>query len=301
MDHATLLDQPRLSIITRRADYELARIQDLFAHKVLVDGRSDLEDALGGLLVAAEARNEQPAAKTLDLIGHSTPGTSLLVLGDWVIDASKPTVVSFFRGLAELDVMARLGVTAVRLIACETAETGEGRATITRLSDILGIEVYGTRSLIYAAHCDAGGLTDDCAHVLVAASELRSDGAEAGSAQRTGEPYERVLDLDSLPADPLDGHAPPPWPRRLATIETAREILRLVRRSGGTRLPGLLATPLCEVALPATRPHAYHLAQVLLGGELLRVYPDGQDAPGVVYPVEDPPALRALVETLPAA
>jgi hypothetical protein len=64
-------------------------------------------------------------------------------------------------------------------------------------------------------------------------------------------------------------------------------------------MPGLLVQPSCELALPSSKPDWYHLVQVLLDGELVRVYPDGTDRPGVVYPVDDPRALRALVAHLP--
>jgi hypothetical protein len=41
--------------------------------------------------------------------------------------------------------------------------------------------------------------------------------------------------------------------------------------------------------------------QVVLDGEFVRVYPDGPDTPGLLYPVTDPFALKSLVEKLPAA
>src|SRR5262245_63720666 len=106
MDVRSLLSQSHLSVITRHADYELARIQDIIEHKVLVDGRADLEEVFGHLLAAVA---DEPTPKTLDLIGHSTPGQSLLMLGDWVLDAAKPTVTAFFRELADQEVLTRLG------------------------------------------------------------------------------------------------------------------------------------------------------------------------------------------------
>ncbi|MCW5808331.1 MAG: hypothetical protein KIT31_38635 [Deltaproteobacteria bacterium] len=281
--------------MTRHADYELARIQDMLEHKVLVDGRADLEELLGRLLAHAEATGEPIAPKTLDLIGHATPGQSLLMLGDWVIDASKVTVTSFFRGLADNDVLPRLGITSVRLVGCQTADTGHGRATIRALADLLGLEVYGTTHLVYSAHYDAGGLRDTCE--LVSATVLREVGAEPAETP-VGERYPRVLDVDMLPSAPLIVREHP-WPRRIASGDTARAILRLVRRNAGAQMPGLLAAPSCEIALPSARPGWYHLAQVLLDGAFLRVYPDGDRKPGVVYPVDDPHALRAIIDELP--
>jgi hypothetical protein len=295
MDVRSLLRQSHLSVITRHADYELARIQDVIEHKVPVDGRGDLEVALGELLKGAAVI--APAPKTLDLIGHSTPGQSLLMLGDWVLDAAKPTVTAFFRELADQEVLTRLGVYAIRLLGCQTADTSHGRATICTLSEILGLEVHGTRSLIYSAHYTAAGFRPDCEHVLVCASDLRPARREL-TMREIGQRYPRSLDIDALPAAPLLVRDQP-WPRRIASTAVAHDILRLVRRDAGAQMPGLLAAPSCEIALPASHPNWYHLAQVLLDGEFVRVYPEGEQQPGVVYPVEDPHALRRLVDDLP--
>jgi hypothetical protein len=295
MDLSALLARPHLSVFTRHADSELARIQELVEPKVLVDGRGDLEELFGDLLAQALP----PTPKTLDLIGHSTPDKALLALGDWVIDASRSAVTAFFRGLADLEVLPRLGVRALRLLGCQTADTKEARVTICRLSDILGVEVLGTRQLLYSAHYDARGFRDESAHLLTSSSELRQDPGEAiASIQATR--YPRHLDVDALPASPLSAHRPG-WPRRIASAEAARGILRLVRRTAGAEMPGLLASPTCEIALPSTRPEWYHFMQILLDGEFVRVYPDGPGKPGVVYPVDEPRALRTLVDQLPTA
>ena len=65
-------------------------------------------------------------------------------------------------------------------------------------------------------------------------------------------------------------------------------------------MPGLLTAPSCEIALPSSKPNWYHLVQVILDGEFVRVYPDGDHNPGVVFPVDDARALRALIDELPA-
>lgn len=298
MNTPALLQARHLTLITRASDSELARIHDLVAHKLLVDGRCELEVVLGTLLghAAKSPGGVLAGQRTLDLVGHSTPGKSLLMLGDWVIDTQSATVTAFFRELAELDVLPRLGVTAVRLLGCETATTRHGRATICTLSDILGIEVFGTRTLIYAAHYDRDGFSDDAEHALVSASDLVRDAMQSPHHDRMAR-YERVLDVDGLPAIALE--QPCPWPRRVATAHAARTLLACVRRTGGVQMDGLLTAPSCEVVLPSNLAGHYHLVQVLLDGELVRVYPDGTGAAGVVYAVEDPHALRAIVERLP--
>ncbi|MEO7731227.1 MAG: hypothetical protein ABIY55_09665, partial [Kofleriaceae bacterium] len=82
--------------------------------------------------------------------------------------------------------------------------------------------------------------------------------------------------------------------------ETARELLRLVRRDAGAAMPGLASPPRCELALPAREPGAYHLAHVLLDGAFLRFHPDGVDQAGVVYPIDDAAALLRLIAAAPA-
>jgi hypothetical protein len=302
MNSAALLGQPRLSVITRDADSELARIQDLIEHKALVTGRADLEVLLGALLQAeAEPDPDAPEPRphrTLDLIGHSTADKGLLALGDWVIDGTRPSVLAFFRELADLEVLPRLKVAAVRLLGCQTAESREARATICKLAEILGVDVLGTRQLLYTAHYDERGFRGDAEHVLLSSHELRGELTEVGPAGQLAR-YPRLLDVDALPASPL-ADRPPAWPLRLAGAEAARELLQLVRRTAGAAMPGLLAQPSCEIALPSAYPGWYHAMQVLLDGELVRVYPDGEHRPGVVYPVDDPRALRCVIAQLPS-
>jgi hypothetical protein len=213
-----------------------------------------------------------------------------------VIDASSAIVTAFFRELADHQVLARLGVHSVRLLGCQTAHSVLGRTTLCRLSDLLGVEVYGTTRLLHAAHYDRAGFRDDAEHMLVGSSQLRRGHVERG-AEREGKPYPRMLDLDALPATTLLP-SQRRWPCRVASTQATRDILQLVRRHEGAQLAGLLAAPSCEIAIPART--GYHFVQVLLDGEFLRVYPDGPLSPGVVFPVDDPHALRALLDRLPS-
>jgi hypothetical protein len=84
----------------------------------------------------------------------------------------------------------------------------------------------------------------------------------------------------------------------VASATAARQIVQLVRRREGAPVLGPLATPMCELALPATGPDSYHVAHVVLGGEFLQFYPDGMSGPGIVFPVDDPGALRRIIATL---
>ena len=290
-----LLAQPRLSLMTRYPDSEMVRLHEVLDHKVLVDGRVDVEECLSRLARCAGPRTP----KTLDLIGHSMPGASLLQLGDWVLDASSATVTAFFRELADNEVLPRLGVHAVRLLGCKTAETAQARSTICVLSDILGLEVYGTMGIVFSAHYNRHGFSDDWRFLLIGSSDVRR--MENREDQRVPVSTDtRWLDVDALPAVALDT-AQAHCPRRVASDRVARSILRLIKRDEGAQMPGLLALPTCEIAIPSGTTGLYHLAQVVLDGQFLRVYPDGTSRAGVLYPVAQPQALRSLVEQLPAA
>ena len=306
MDDRELLLQPHLTVVSSEPDFDLREIAHTITHSVMVDGRIELEMLLGRLL--SQAATAAIAPKTLDLIGHTRSNASLLALGGWVIDIANPITTAFFRGLAEHDVLPRLGIRALRLLGCNSAGTAQGRATLRRLGQLLGLEVYGTKQLLHAGHWDADGFRACWSFLLEAASEMADD-AEPVSASAPGappqdrraseDPYPRLLDIDALPAVRL-GRSLAPCPQRIADTRAAHQILQLVRRREGARMPGLLAAAACELALPASEPGLYHVAHVLLSGEFLRFYPDGVAAEGIVFPVSDAGALRRLIAGLAA-
>lgn len=290
-----LLARPHLTVVSGEPDFDLRQIARIIAGSEIVDGRGELEDLLGRL----DAERERAAAvtpKTLDLIGHTRSRASLVTLGGWMIDASNPATATVFRGLADREVLPRLGVHALRLLGCSSAGTAQGRATICTLADLLGIEVYGSRELMSPGHYDAGGFRDCWSFLLVSASELRRDSSGGGMVLAT-HPHPRVLDLDALPAITLGSRAAA-CSRRIASAQAAHQILQLVRRLEGAPMPGLAATPTCELALPSAMPGAYHIAHVLFDGAFLQVYPDGMAACGIGFPIEDAGALCRIIATL---
>jgi len=302
MRERSLLTRPRLTIVSGEPDFELRRIAHTVTDSVMVDGRMELEELLSDLLIEA-ARCPEVVPKTLDLIGHTRTNASLLALGQWIIDAANPTTTAFFRELADHDVLPRLGVYALRLLGCNSAGSAQARATIRKLGELLGLEVYGTKQLLHDAHYGTAGFRDCWSFLLVAASELRDEAqisetaelAEREHAHVAVEPYARVLDVDGLPAVAL---GPSAIPRRIATTQAASEILQLVRRHEGAVMPGLHTVPSVELALPAAAMGEYYVAHVVLGGEFLRFYPDGMTASGIVFPVEDADALGQIIATL---
>jgi hypothetical protein len=277
-----------LSVISRVVDAELARIDDAIELTSPVGGRGELEELLCRRLETADS-----GAKTLDLIGHAT-ADGLLELGSWVIDGSRPVTRAFFRGLADSGVLARLGIVAIRLLGCETAYTDAGRRTLRVIADAAGIPVFGTTAMIYSAHYERTGFRAECAHVLVAAESM----TRVERSPIAAEPYRRRLDIEALPVSYRSEHRYA-WPRRVASGEHAKRFLALIRRADGAQMPGLLAAPSHEVALPAATPNTYFSIQVLLNAEFVRVYFD-ERGPGIVFPVSDASSMRLLLETLSA-
>jgi hypothetical protein len=296
--HRELLSRSRLSVISGESDTELDNIARIITPSIRIDRGAELAELFGRLIAAIDGA-KTIAPKTLDLIGHSTASTSLLRLGDWVIDAADPAVTSVFRGLADHDVLPRLGIHAVRLLACRTTDTSSGRSTVCTLANILGVEVYGTNHLLHGAHYNKHGFRDTWGSLLMGAGDLRRS-MNAPAVVPDADRWARTLDLDALPASPLELPAMH-QARHVATASAARQILQLIRRDAGAPMLGLLAIPTCELALPSAKPGTYYIAHVLLGGAFLRLYPDGVTAPGVVYPVDDAQLLRRIIDDLPPA
>lgn len=167
--HHELLACSQLSIVS--AEPGLDGIARTIAPCAQVGSREALGALLDQLLAAGDGLARPPAAKTLDLYGHSTVA-GLLRLGDWVVDAADAATAAWWRALAERAVLPRLGVRALRLLACGTTATERGRRTVCALSELLGIEVFGTPHLLYDAHHDATGFRPEWRFLLVSSREL---------------------------------------------------------------------------------------------------------------------------------
>ncbi len=127
--------------------------------------------SLGELGAILRARFAEPGAPaTLDLLGHSTREHHLLRLGKTPIDMLNPYVARFFRQYAGLVHVA--GITAIRLLGCETAVTDSGCRTLRMLARTVRVPVFGTRTPLLKSHSDAEGFNPAYAHLLVEASEL---------------------------------------------------------------------------------------------------------------------------------
>jgi hypothetical protein len=248
-------------------------------------GRGELEAWFGRMLDASAASGPAGQGQTLDLVGYATPD-KLLAFGDWTIDADDRAVVAFFRELAEHEVLPRLGIAAVRLLGSLTGATSRGMGSLRTLAKLLGVEVYGTTELVFASHFKDGRFV----------GSLVASDAEPTSTPPMPPPIgaRRELVIDALPARPLV----PGVPIAVASSDHARALVEVIARAAGTVMPGLLARPYCELALPSVEPGAYHRLELLLAGDYVRTYPDGPNEPGVVFPVRDRHAALQIVDEL---
>ncbi|HET9986977.1 MAG TPA: hypothetical protein VFQ65_00615 [Kofleriaceae bacterium] len=218
---------------------------------------TDREDLVGRLLALS---NQLPTApRVLDLVGM-TGHDKLLTFHGRALDTRIGRVRANYRELAEQGVLARLDVVAVRLVGCMSAVGEPARRTIAQLAEIMDVEVSGTTELVTVDDLTATG--------FVSPPPRRW---HAGT----------CLDLDSLAAGPLlDG-------ARALTVAQARELLACVHREAGVELPGLLALPHAVLGLP--RGDRFHHLELLIDYELVRTG-------ATVFPVDDPRALRSLLE-----
>ena len=278
----------QLTLISGLFDVELAHVLTRLEQPHLVDERGDVEALFGKLLSASAPTRVQ----TLDLIGLTTP-QGLVQLGSWVIDGERASTLAFFRELADHEVLVRLGIQSVRLLGCRSATGEAARTTIEALSTILGIEVYGTTSLLHAAHFDARGFRSDERHLLTCASDLRHGVPDEVSP--TGDKDSRFFDLDALPVASHPSasrvHVPP---------DALHGIMEVVDRTSGVRMPGLLALPSHVLALPGPTAASTRLLDVLLDASWVRTGLDADSSSGVLYQVSNPARLRELLATLAA-
>jgi hypothetical protein len=231
-----------------------SRVDPAASELVLFDDREHFATQLTEL-----ARTLPLRERTLDLVGY-TGTDKLLVFHGRAMDSRIGRVRAYFRGLADQELLPRLGVTEVRLVGCTTAVGDPARRTLALLSEILGLEVSGTTELVAARDLGPAGF------VPPAPSPW---------------PPGRLLDLDTLASAPVAG-------AREVSLTQARALLALVRRDAGLELPGLLALPHAQLALPAT-DGAFHHLELVLDHEYVR-------AGTTVWPVDDPRALRTLLD-----
>jgi hypothetical protein len=244
---------------------------DLYADRLVqrLDPRTTIacsdRDELADRLVAL-SRSLPMQPRTLDLIGLTGP-EKLVSLNGRPLDTEIKRVRAFFRELSEQRVLAGLGITAIRVVGCMTAVGDRARRTIARLADIVELEVTGTTDLVTVADITPAGFVPP--------------------APRVWPTQGTWLDLDAIAPRAAELDA------RVVSKTLGGEVLAQIRRTAGVALPALLALPRVQLALPSTTADRFHHLEVLLDYELIRTTVRDQS---VAYPVDDPRALRMLLE-----
>ena len=237
---AELLAQPRLSIIasspTTRSPGSATSSSTSRTSKVATSSRPP-----GTLLVRAP-----PTPKTLDLIGHSSAGKSLLVFGDWVIDASSP---DRHRVLPRTCRPGRPA--ASRYPFGPPPRVRDGRHGPGTLDDLHAREHPWCSGLRHegpdlSVHYDAVGFAAEREYLLVSSRDLEcAPSIHACPFDRGTSPLPRrrcAAEHDTSHAAPV---ADAPGERERG------EPAALVRRQHGSELPGLLSVPACEIMFPS--------------------------------------------------
>jgi hypothetical protein len=127
-----------------------------------------------GVLLHTLAASVGPLAsgdhRVLDIIAHSTQRHHYLRIGRTAVDLLDRGIVRMFESLR--GPVSYLAVRAIRLLGCETAVELPGQLTMVRLAKLLGVQVFGTRRPLLAAHYDALGFRSIFEHLLVEAGSL---------------------------------------------------------------------------------------------------------------------------------
>jgi hypothetical protein len=281
----------------------LARALDLVANEHPVEQLADLHGVLDRV---ARCITCAGAARTLDLLGHST-GRRLLQLGSTEIDPAHPDVRREFERLAREGVLARLNIDELRLLGCQTAMSPAGQETIRRLTQLLGIRVVGTTKLVYAAYFGDTGLKGRYEDILCDASSL-PDLAPAGATPidwpvDPAPPPAPRFDLDEIEAVPADQLPATDCPRILAENGSAPgraaaldSLPGLIERDDGRLMPKMLVRPTREVLI-GTGEGSVRRVEVLFDHQLVRVR-QGPERRSAVYRVSRPGDLEAWLDQI---
>jgi hypothetical protein len=286
---------PHINVSGVDARGPLIAVQDRLAGAGLVSSITGLYRFLADLQRVGGPATES----TLDLIGPST-GTGLLQLGSSVIDASVPTVLEIFEWIGREQLLRALGVRELRMIGCRTAIEPAAHETMRRLAALVGVPVSGTTTLIYRDHFRDRGLDWDLDATMLGSTALPP--RKVPPLWPDCAPRARELAFDAIDAVAASSLPPVTWPRFVVPrgFDT-RALAAAIRAGEGKILPGLLASPRCEILLPVGKvqnEECYRVVEVLFNWEGVRV--SGPEySGGAVYPVVSPQRFVRLFIGLP--
>jgi hypothetical protein len=167
-------ERHNLSVISSYAPGEISRIKRNFMsvgkNFLSVEEGETLVDALSAYVGRLRARklrwsDPQPPFENLDLIGHSRSRDHILKIGELAL--TSVVAREQFTQLVDRDILDLLGIKAIRLLGCRTASYPRGERVVRAIYEATELEVYATRTDLFAVHYDGDGLRTD-AEVLLA-------------------------------------------------------------------------------------------------------------------------------------
>jgi hypothetical protein len=273
----------RLNVCSAATDKQSADIRDRLDGEVVLSSFSELEHLLSELEDLGPFRGK---AVTMDMVFHSKEPDYVIVLSDGEIRAGDPAFEHFVAHYASA--LADLSIRTIRLLGCRTACSQVGRDTIADLAKRLGVTVFGTIDVIGGADFTDYGFKDANTYRLypnndgdapLDLSQASKVNVRLQSLVRERPKFAQVQ-TRALPVDRMSALA---------------DYLDHDWRS----MPGLMVKPSAQLVV-AHDDRSCHRMELLLGNELLRVYPPGLPA-GAVCRIKDQPGFAQWLSALAPA
>jgi hypothetical protein len=279
------------SVSGRVMDRVIEDVQDkLSPFLTLVDGWQGVVKLLAAL------ERSDPEVDYLDLIGHSN-GNNLLELGNWVV-GKNPTELEAFCKEAQPH-LKRLGIRAVRLVGCDTAEGVVAKAVLNGLEQGLKIAVYGTGSLIDAEHFSYRMCISENFKPASQVSGVVGASPPSRSAQIAFRRLRSAMDPGVFDVTSADPRPPKVGDYILSPADFARLRAQFKHRDAGAwRMPGLLRKPSFVLIAPDVNGQPRYPVEVFFDGELVRLSRDLE--PDLYYVPRDLPKFQRLIAKIRA-
>jgi hypothetical protein len=259
----------RLNVCSGATDKQSADIRDKIDGEVVLSAFGELEHLLSELEDLGPFRGK---AVSLDLVFHSKEPDYVIVLSDGEIRTGDPALEHFVEHYASA--LADLNIRCLRLLGCRTACSKVGKDTIADLSKRLNVSAYGTIDVIGGSDFTDYGFKDANTYRLYP----NSDGDQPLDLSQATKVTVRLqaLNRERPKFAPVQTRVLPP-----DRMPALGDYLDNDWRS----VPGLMVRPSAQLVV-ANDDRSCHRIELLLGNELLRVYPPGLPT-GAVCRIKD--------------
>jgi hypothetical protein len=208
---------PNLNIISEYAPGEIYLIKNKLDHYLEVMEGETIVDALSGYLEGRvtdqQRRGFVPQFTNLDIIGHSRSRDRVLKVGEFALTSRIAN--EQFQELYQGGILRALGIKAIRLLGCRTAAPPRGEHVVRTIWNQTGLDVYATRTDLFAVHFDGAGLRRE-AEVVLANYDVVTRFGAGDLPPREDYPANAPLDDDDDDDDSRTVRSDPPPPDRFA-------------------------------------------------------------------------------------